>query len=245
MTTYPSLSTLTAIPPMFRLPTLPALVLMVAAACDDSRVQTKGGPAQPSVQDSIRARRNAALAMRPDTMGDRVDSLRILGAPMAATFLVVVSDFQCAECARFARELVPRLRRELVDNGMARLAFVNFPQESHFNARFAAHAALCAGASNHFWAMHDTLFATQAAWARRDDPRPFFDSLAVAVGSDSGTQRECTTRLRMMRLLTSDIERSQSAAVRVVPTLLVGSTALSGADLNLARIRRAVLDARR
>ncbi len=137
------------------------------------------------------------------------------------------------------------LRREYVESGIARLAFVNAPQDAHFNARFAAHAALCAASANRFWAMHDTLFATQQGWARREEPRPFFDSLAVAVGADSATQRRCTERQPLLRLLTTDMERSTAAGVTQVPTMLIGDRRLSGAQLTLPQIRRAVDAARR
>jgi protein-disulfide isomerase len=215
-------------------------LLLALVACETQDVERPGrGPI--AVRDSIRARRNASLALRPDTMGARVDSQRIIGSPDAAAVLVVVSDFQCTECRRFAREVLPHVRSEFVAPGTARLAFVNFPQDNHFNARFAALSALCAGAAaDRFWAMHDTLFASQPAWARRDDPRPFFDSLAVAVGADTAAYRGCVERQRMLNLLAGDIERSMAAGVPGVPTVLVGETRLSGSRLTIPEIRRAL-----
>ncbi|MBL8981044.1 MAG: thioredoxin domain-containing protein [Gemmatimonadetes bacterium] len=223
-----------------------ALALSAAAsACsggDDSRRAARQGP---SIADSVRARRNARLALRPDTMGNRIDSLRIEGTPSASVYIVVATDFQCEECRALARDVIPVLRREYVEAGLARLAYINAPQDAHFNARFAALAALCAAGSGRFREMHDTLFATQAQWARREDPRPWFDSLAVAVGADSSEQARCTGRQMMLRLLASDIERVTAAGITSVPTILVGDTRLSGDRLTLPLIRRAVDAARR
>jgi protein-disulfide isomerase len=223
-----------------------ALVALVAGGCaGGDEGQSRSARPVVSIPDSVRARRNARLALRPDTMGTRVDSLRIDGVPGAKLFLVVVSDFQCAACRTFARDVLPALRKEYVQTGIARLAFINAPQDANFNARFAAHAALCAASSGRFWAMHDTLFATQATWARNEDPRPLFDSLAVAVGADRGVQERCTERQPLVALLSGDMDRSAAAGVTSVPTLIVGEQRLAGARLTLPIIRRAVDAARR
>ena len=183
------------------------------------------------MEDSLRARRSAKLATRPDTFGARVDLSRIAGPATAPVWIVVVSDFQCAPCREFATTLLLAIRRDYVDRGSARLAFVNFPQDQHFNARFAAHAALCAGASGHFWAMHDSLFVTQAHWARSDDPRPFMDDMAISIGANASEQRSCTERNRLFNLMAGDRDRSLTSGVTELPTVLIGEEKLAGATL--------------
>ena len=219
-----------------------ALVALVASCGGESPPDRRG---VVSIADSIRIRRNDELRRRPDTLGARVDSTRILGAPTAALWMVVVSDFQCAECRDFATTVLPVLRHDYVDAGTVRMAFVNLPQETHVSARLAAHAALCAGASGKFWEMHDTLFAASARWERLPDPQPLLDSLAVSAGAAPATQRDCTARFRLLNLLAGDVERSRKAEVRAVPTVLVGDRRLTGRELELPIIRRAIDDALR
>jgi protein-disulfide isomerase len=216
-----------------------ALTVLLIACQGDSDT---GSPrrATLSVPDSIRARRLARLAIMPDTFGARVDSARVLGTPSANLWIVVVSDFQCPACRAFALDVLPAIRREFVDAARARLAFMNLPQDTHFNARFAAHASLCAASAGRFWEMHDSLFANQARWARLDDPRPYFDSLAVASGVPAGMQAQCTARQPLLRLLTEDIERSRASGARTVPTVFVGNRRLAERDLTVAGVRRAV-----
>ncbi|MGQ0645963.1 MAG: DsbA family protein [Gemmatimonadaceae bacterium] len=178
--------------------------------------------------------------MRPDTFGARVDSARNLGSASAPLWVVVVSDFQCDECRAFANTVLPALRRDFVARGVVRLGFVNFPQERHFNARFAAHAALCAASAGRFWEMHDALFAELPRWDRMSDPQPFMDSLAVSVGVPSEVQTSCTTRQRLLRLLGDDIERSHAAGVTELPTVFVGDSLLPMRERTAAGVRRAV-----
>ncbi|MFZ5871358.1 MAG: DsbA family protein, partial [Actinomycetota bacterium] len=198
-----------------------------------------------SVRDSVRVRRERAMETRPDTFGLRVDSLRILRAvprPGAASppWIVVLSDFQCEPCRRFGLEVIPALRRDIEREGIAHLAFVNAPQPEHFNARFAALAALCAASAGRFWAMHDTLFATLPRWDRDPDPRAFMDSLAVAVGVPAATQRDCTERLRLLHLLDADVRRSARVRGADLPVVYVGDALLPPGDRTLEGVRRAV-----
>lgn len=212
------------------------------------RVQAAAPPVRSRVADSIRARREAALLRRPDTLGMRADSNRVLGSPAAKVWVVIMSDFQCKACRDFALNALAPFRREFVDKGLARIAFVNFPQDRHFNARFAATAALCAATVGRFWPMHDSLFSQQAVWERMDDPRPYLESLAGAAGVPAAVQHECVARNRMLLRLTSDMEQSRRAGVVEVPTVFVVDRALTQDDLTYdglaAAVRKALSEGR-
>jgi len=155
---------------------LPLAILLVAlsVACSPDAEP----PRRPvfSPRDSLRVRREAAIATRPDTFGTRVDSMRILhppaGASAAVPWVVVISEFQCEACRRLALGVLPAIRRDIAERGVAHMAFVNAPRDEHFNARFAAHAALCAASAGRFWEMHDSLFATLGV--TDDAPYPLF-----------------------------------------------------------------------
>lgn len=229
-----------------------APLLSALAACggdaSDSRPTEKkhAAPASPNqiaIRDSIKARANARFAARPDTLGRRADSARVLGAPTANLFLVVTSDFQCPLCRELALNVLPEVRKEFVDNGRVRLAFINSPQDRYFNARFAALAGLCAGTAGRFWQMHDQLFINQASWERLPDPRDFFQSLAVTAGVPANVYSDCMSRNRMLHQLTADITRSRETTDGDVPVVFVGDRRLEQKELTLEGIRRAVLKA--
>lgn len=222
--------------------TVAALVALPACGGEEPRETARhAAPRRSSpVADSIRARRNAALRSRPDTLGMRADSGRIAGAAGAPLWILVMSDFQCADCRQFAAAVLPALRRDYVDKSLARLAFVNAPQERHFNARFAAQAALCASAAGRFWPMHDALFAQQQTWERMPDPRPFFNSLAASVGVPAAFQEDCMGRDRMLHQLSRDIDQTLQASVSAVPTIFVGEQRFTGKDATLSNIEKAL-----
>ena len=228
----------------------PLLGILVACGGDasNSRPQETSSappatPTQVAIRDSIVARANARLAKRPDTLGMRADSARVLGAPTANLFLVVTSDFQCHECRDLALNVLPEVRREFVDNGRIRLAFINNPQERFFNARFAALAALCAGIAGRFWQMHDQLFINQASWERLPDPRDFMHSLAVTAGVPANVYSDCMSKNRMLHQLSADIQRNRATGVNDVPTVFLGDRRLEQKELTVKDIRKAVLKA--
>lgn len=230
--------------PRAALPLLFLQVLTLAACSPDTE------PPRPPVfspRDSLRVRREAAIATRPDTFGTRVDSMRILhptaGAAATVPWVIVISEFQCEPCRHLALDVLPVVRRDIAERGSAHLAFVNAPRDEHFNARFAAHAALCAASAGRFWEMHDSLFATLPRWDRMPDPQAFMDSLAVSAGTPAETQADCTQHQRLLRILEGDIRRSTQAAVTELPAVFVGERRLAPSELTVEGIRRAIAEA--
>ncbi|HMN10236.1 MAG TPA: thioredoxin domain-containing protein [Gemmatimonadaceae bacterium] len=232
-------------------PALPVLAVLLAPllapllACSaDTQPPRRPGV---SLRDSLRVRREAAIATRPDTFGTRVDSMRILHPPAGADapvpWVIVISEFQCAACRHLALDVLPSIRRDIAEGGVAHLAFVNAPRDEHFNARFAAHAALCAASAGRFWEMHDSLFATLPRWDRMPDPQRWMDSLAVAAGVPFDVQDACTTRQRLLRVLEGDMRRSEQAGVTDVPAVFVGDRRLASSELTVRGIRRAIAQA--
>src|SRR5262245_22102200 len=96
---------------------------------------------------------------------ERIDSARIthtLGTGDVA--LVEFADYQCPYCARHAVQTFPDIKTKLIDQGMVRYVFINFPlTQIHPFAFKAAEAAECAAGQNKYWEMHERLFAHNTA----------------------------------------------------------------------------------
>lgn len=81
----------------------------------------------------------------------------VLGDPAAPVTIVEYGDFKCPSCTSFFLETEPRLRREYIETGKARLVWRDFPVIDAESAP-AAEAARCAGAQGRFWEYHDALY---------------------------------------------------------------------------------------
>ena len=167
------------------------------------------------------------------------DLARIEGSASAPVWVIVVSDFQCPYCKQWHDTTYPALQSEFVRTGKVRVAYVNFPLNSHAHAWPSAEAAMCAGAQGKFWQMHDAIFDSQQRWATGSAPAPVFDSLARATGVDMQRWRSCVSSGVTRPLIQADFQRASSAGVRSTPTFLIGDEVLAGAH-PIASFRRAI-----
>ncbi len=91
-----------------------------------------------------------------------IDDDPVLGDAKAKVFIIEFGDYQCPSCRAFWREVEPRLKKDYVDTGKAKLVFRDFPiVQIHPEAMLAAMAADCAADQNKYWQYHDKVFREQ------------------------------------------------------------------------------------
>ena len=169
-----------------------------------------------------------SAAPAPDAMVARADSARIRGNSSAKVWMILASDFQCPYCKMWHDSSDFTVRREYIDNGKVRLAFVNFPINSHQNAIPAAEYAMCAAAQDKFWQIHDALFASQDRWAPLEKPAPVFEEIAGSVGVDLTALRACVSAHKMRPLIEADRDKAIKAGVKATPSFFIGGQLLEG-----------------
>lgn len=217
-----------------------ALLLVLACRSSDG----SQGAASPTRGAGV-AGAAASDSARENDLLERADAGRIQGSPNAPVWLVEISDFQCPYCKQWHDTTYPVIKREFIDPGHVRMAYVNLPLTSiHAHAAPAAEAAMCAAAQNRFWPVHDALFATQRQWSALPDARAVFDSIALASGVREAEYRECLASQVMRRLLNGDRQRAGMAGVTSTPVFFVGDEMIRGAA-PIAQFRAAIEVARR
>lgn len=199
-----------------------SLLLLVAAACSG------GADAR---QDAAASTTAAAIDTTDwPLLRARADSSRILGDPAAKVWLVIASDFQCPWCRRWHEETAPAVKKEYVETGKVRVAYLQFPLNGHQHAMPAAEASMCAGAQGKFWAYHDRLFATQDEWTPLPNASAFYDSLARDVGLDVTAWQKCMSDDVMLAMIQADQQRAEAAGVSSTPSFFVGNQRIDGAE---------------
>jgi len=131
--------------------------------------------------------------------------------------LVEFSDYECPFCARHATEVAPVLEKEYVETGKLRLAFANNPLAFHRNAKFLATVAICAGAQDQYWQMHDVLFESK--------PKTEEEVMALVpeLRLDVGQLRSCVeSGTEASRRIESDIKQANSLGLRGTPSFALG-----------------------
>ena len=205
-----------------------SLSLLLTLACDGKTAEgdtTQTSAPRPATTDSLTGRSDAA---------------RIQGSSTAPVWVVEVSDFQCPFCKTWHDSVYRTLRREFVTPGTIRLAYINYPLPNHENAMPAAEAAMCAGAQDRFWEMHDGLFDSQDRWARLPNAASVFDSVARAKGVDVAAMRQCIERGSTRALIQADAERAQESGVQATPSFIIGGDVLIRGAQPIETFRRAI-----
>jgi protein-disulfide isomerase len=159
----------------------------------------------------------------------KIDRARQMGSDSAKVWLIMGSDFECPYCKSFHHDTWPRIEREYVRTGKVRVAFMNHPMSlrppfsMHPRAIPAAEAAMCAGAQDRFWAMHDSLFVNQEKWARGDNPQALFESYATGLGLEMASWRNCMSSHATRDMVHQDYARTKQVGIEGTPSFVIGN----------------------
>lgn len=213
---------------------------LLLAACLLAACRPSDGGSQSSRTGATTTATTASGASAPTATNDsafadrllaRADAGRIQGDTAAPVWIIEVSDFQCPYCKRWHDETYPALRREFIQAGIVRMAYLNLPLGQHEHALAAAQAAMCASAQERFWPVHDALFNTQERWTPLGAAQAvaMFDSIALASDINAQEYRRCRDSNVMQRLIIADKSRATAAGVNSTPSFFVGREGISGA----------------
>ncbi|MHB1313527.1 MAG: DsbA family protein [Gemmatimonadaceae bacterium] len=208
-------------------------VTLLACTNTESGAATRAADAaslKPAAAGQATTGQTAAPKGVADSLLAKADAGRILGSDKAAVWMIIISDFQCPYCKHWHDESWAAIKKDYVDTGKIRVAYVNLPLEMHRNAWPAAQAAMCAGVQGKFWPMQDMLFVAQQDWERLADPTAKFESMAASVGADVAALRSCVKNSATRPLIQADADRAAQAGASSTPTFFVGGRVLVGAQ---------------
>lgn len=148
----------------------------------------------------------------------------VIGSDSALIEVVEFADFECPACGNFATLTKPDVVTRLVNTGMIRLRFMDFPLPMHPNARAAHLASWCAGEQNRFWEMHDAIFAVQDRWSGYATRRPnrVFSDLARQVGVNMDQYDACVSSNKYAGQIQSNVDEGIKRQVSGTPTFFIG-----------------------
>lgn len=159
----------------------------------------------------------AKVVLPPDT------DAPVMGADTARVELVVFSDFQCTYCKTFARETLPRLKRDYVDKGLLRISFRHLPLDIHDKAFAAAEASACANEQGQFWPLHDAFFDNPDALGK-----DFFTRLARQQGMDMDRFNACLQSRRHRTTVEKDMDAAHGVGINGTPAIIINGNVTLG-----------------
>jgi protein-disulfide isomerase len=149
----------------------------------------------------------------------------LMGSPSAPIEIAEFADFECPGCAQFATMTEPDMRKRIVEAGLARFRFYDFPLPQHPNALAAHLAAACAADQSKFWEMHDRIFQNQHRWngGATRNPKSLFSRYAKEAGLDENAWDDCYDEKRHLARINASIAEGNKRGVRSTPTFVIGN----------------------
>lgn len=225
-----------------RTPLVNAITLVAAVITMTAFAHTPANAHASTTHASATIVTRALAAQAGDSISKAADLSRTDGSQSSKVWVVEISDLQCPFCKNWHETVYPKLRDEFIKTGKIRFAYINFPLSQHKNAFAAATAAMCAGAQNKFWPLHDALFNTQDKWENLADPSSYFESLAAKAGVDIPQWKSCLPSTSIHALIDADRDRALHAGVESTPSFIIAGKLIDGA-MPWNDMRKAVNDA--
>ncbi|WP_310569829.1 thioredoxin domain-containing protein [Gemmatimonas sp.] len=220
---------------------LSALLFCLAAltACGRDASKVASAAAEPSGTTPTTASPllQTTAATRPGAFGDtladsitiqRADRGRLMGRE-DAMWVVMISDFQCPYCKQWHDSSMANLKRDYIDGGKIRLAYLHLPLSIHRHAKAQAEASMCAAVQNKFWEYADALFREQRAFQPIDNPTAKLDDIGRELKLDMPGFSRCRTSNAIRMLVENDERQATQARVQSTPSFLVGEFLVQGA----------------
>jgi len=165
----------------------------------------------------------------------------LLGDPAAPVTMVVFEDFRCPGCQSFELNVMPDIRRDYVDPGRVRVAYMNLPVVAPVAAsEHVARVGECVFRQSNaaFWEMKTPLYRAQAQLG--DARRTVELALTYAPGVDPGALEACLADPSSLQAVRDDAATAVRLEVRATPTVIVDGRKV---DSPSASAVRAALDA--
>jgi protein-disulfide isomerase len=150
-----------------------------------------------------------------------------IGEENAPVVIYEFADFQCPGCGQYATFVMPLVKERLVQEGLVRYVYYDFPLTSiHEHAFLASRAGRCANEQGRFWEYHDLLYARQPRWASARNAADLFVDYAAELGLDRAAFASCLRSDRFADEVTRSLRLGESLGVQGTPTIFINGKRL-------------------
>jgi protein-disulfide isomerase len=153
-----------------------------------------------------------------------------MGRTDAPVQILEFADFECPACGNYSVVTEPDVRTRIIEPGLARVTYFDFPLPQHKNTMTASEAAACANDQGKFWEMHDRLFQGQTDWNTEatSDPVSVMQGYAKAIGLDVDKWRACVDSRAHQREIEANKAEGERRHVNQTPTFVIGNRMVAG-----------------
>ncbi len=159
--------------------------------------------------------------------------LRAAGNPHAPGQVQEWFSLTCTHCARFAGEVFPTIKSQLIDTGRAYYVFRDFPLDRVALLAAAVSRSLPA---DRYLPFIEALFASQDRWAFAEgvDSKAVLGQMAGLAGMSQATYQTVAADIDLQKAIIAEQDAGQKRySISATPTFVFGSTVIQG-ELSVA-----------
>ena len=210
------------------------LAVLTLAACGDAETETAASvteadlprtdaPEAPlAAADAAPAAQDIEPTPVPEGSLSAIDMA--LGSEDAPLTVYEYASVTCPGCAGFHEQVFPTIKEELIDTGLVRFVFREYPTNPVNLSIAGSMLARCAASDRGapaYYAATGALFARQRDWAYGADPRAALQDIFAQIGMDRAAIQACLARPDVFQKVQSNIEAAKEIGVDRTPTLVI------------------------
>ena len=150
----------------------------------------------------------------------------VMGDPEAPNTIVEYFSLTCGQCAKFPANVLPKIKKNLIDTGKAKFISRDFPLN---NLAILAHMVTRCAPRKHYRPYVNTLFKNFSSWTRKSDPIAALKQIAKLGGMGSEKFDACLQNERLYQGMRKKMsEYTKKFAVDSTPTIIVNGVKVDG-----------------
>lgn len=166
--------------------------------------------------------------------------LIVLGSDSAKVKIKVFSSFTCPHCASFHMKILPKIKKEYIDNNKVQLIFIDFPLDAAaLNASKLLH---CVDEQNQINFM-DAIYEKQGDWANAsnlDEVNNNIKKIVKNLGITLDQFDQCLINVNIEdKILNGRIEASKKYSINSTPTIVINEKKLKD-SVNFKNIKKKI-----
>ena len=161
-----------------------------------------------------------------------------LGSADALVEVSEYGDYECPFCQSFAMVQFPTIKSRLIDAGLVRWRFRDFPLDgSHRHARAAAHAAACADDQGRYWEAHELIYQGQPTWSLERNAAGTFRGYAEQIGLDVDLYDDCMGDARHAGRIEAARQEGVRLGVNSTPSFIMNGRRYDARAMNYDNLK--------
>ena len=151
----------------------------------------------------------------------------IVGNSDAPVTIIEYASLGCSHCAHFHNEIYPKLKRDYIDTGKAKLVFIDFPLGTP--ALAAAMIARCSGPKRYLGFIN-IFFRAQRQWSHAENPLEALKKTARFGGLNSDDVDACLKQQKLIDYLQETARKASTEhEINSTPSFLINGKKVAGA----------------